>query len=456
MPRSLVPHQPHWHAPLLFVIEYCHTVHATATVQKTEEGLAPLFAIALRGAGCETTGEDSEALKWDCLFKKLYRRSAGFDRPRDRDGSDTYGEILPSGISSLFAAVPEIALQQDDVFYDVGSGTSKIPIQLFLTSAVQKSVGIEFASARHAHAVFALDSLYDLLASAGDMRLDKTESSASLHEVTDPKGTRQLTAVQGDMFEEDMADASVVLASSLAFSEEVSWRLVARLATLQAGTIVFLGRKCAGCHRGLLFLREVNVESTWYKKSSMFVYVVTPDTAVLDPALVGQARFARLSAVQAGNDIMQHRTRGEESSAGACVAADLEALASQSMSRLTEALPTTDFLPGHNESDSVLIHLANRRIMAKFAIGLVRGDPNGATQKGFVEFQQRKAERLLELITRVLSEPSISPHVKSLAGESLVDLALKGDDAVLEKLFREHGVECVLECKASLQGGEEL
>eukprot|EP00971_Amphidinium_carterae_P328128 6459855-Amphidinium_carterae.1 len=25
--------------------------------------------------GCETTGEDSEALKWDCLFKKLYRRT---------------------------------------------------------------------------------------------------------------------------------------------------------------------------------------------------------------------------------------------------------------------------------------------------------------------------------------------------------------------------------------------
>lgn len=61
-----------------------------------------------------------------------------------------YGEILYYSMNKLIA---EMQIEANDVFYDLGSGVGKIPLQVFLKTTVQKSCGIEALTKRHACAL---------------------------------------------------------------------------------------------------------------------------------------------------------------------------------------------------------------------------------------------------------------------------------------------------------------
>ena len=67
----------------------------------------------------------------------------------------TYGEILPESVCQHI--LPQLGdLSEDDVFYDLGSGTCKIPLQIAMFTPVAKSKGVEFARDRHVLAEQAL------------------------------------------------------------------------------------------------------------------------------------------------------------------------------------------------------------------------------------------------------------------------------------------------------------
>jgi hypothetical protein len=79
----------------------------------------------------------------------------------DMGEAGIYGEILPTGIRNLYDSID---LKEDDVLYDLGSGTGKVPIQFASETNCGKCHGIELGEARYKASMTALD----LLKKSGD------------------------------------------------------------------------------------------------------------------------------------------------------------------------------------------------------------------------------------------------------------------------------------------------
>lgn len=88
-------------------------------------------------------------------INKLYSNTTGFkladnDKLHSANNTEdvfsTYGEITPSAVSEMIAS---INVNNDDVFYDLGSGTGKVPVQFYLETPVKKAVGVELGTHRY-------------------------------------------------------------------------------------------------------------------------------------------------------------------------------------------------------------------------------------------------------------------------------------------------------------------
>ncbi len=75
-------------------------------------------------------------------------------------GAATYGELLPSAATLLFRW---FAPTVDDVFFDLGSGSGRLPIQALFETEVGRAVGVELSAGRHEAALRARDILCDTL-----------------------------------------------------------------------------------------------------------------------------------------------------------------------------------------------------------------------------------------------------------------------------------------------------
>ena len=70
----------------------------------------------------------------------------------EKVGSPVYGEVTKNGTNSIVKKFKEY-FNEDTVFYDLGSGLSKMVIHIGLEYNVKKSVGIEFSKERHSGAL---------------------------------------------------------------------------------------------------------------------------------------------------------------------------------------------------------------------------------------------------------------------------------------------------------------
>ena len=111
----------------------------------------------------------------------------------------TYGEILYPGINTV---ITNLSVNNNDVFYDLGSGIGKIALQIFLKTSIKKAYGIEASDARHRCA----KKIYNVV---------KREFSGLFAE------ERELESVQGNFLLHSIQDATIVFCDSVCFSEEV-------------------------------------------------------------------------------------------------------------------------------------------------------------------------------------------------------------------------------------------
>lgn len=87
-------------------------------------------------------------------IERIYSNTSGFqmtsnDKLLNTNSiniNSTYGEILPSSVAQMISSLD---LSNNDVFYDLGSGTGKVVTHFFLGSPVKKSVGVELGSHRY-------------------------------------------------------------------------------------------------------------------------------------------------------------------------------------------------------------------------------------------------------------------------------------------------------------------
>jgi len=127
----------------------------------------------------------------------------------EKGGSPMYGEITFEGVTALFDNL-SIPIQQEDVFYDLGSGVGKMCVQVLLTTPIKKSVGIELSQSRHQHAVSALKML-------------RQEYSWFFNDA------KNLEFIEGNFLDVDLSDATIVFLCSYSYSHELMTALAAKL-----------------------------------------------------------------------------------------------------------------------------------------------------------------------------------------------------------------------------------
>jgi SAM-dependent methyltransferase len=148
------------------------------------------------------------------LLRRCYRGVDGFDIP-SRDvravsqskGSSTYGELMPAATLHLLDA---LALDRDDVFYDLGAGVGKVVLLAAASTPVARAVGVELARSR----------------------CDQAERAFAAARRARFPGVRRATMIHGDLLRVDLADATVAYTCSTAFSSPFMRKLAKRLATL--------------------------------------------------------------------------------------------------------------------------------------------------------------------------------------------------------------------------------
>lgn len=143
-----------------------------------------------------------------------------------RTRNTTYGEVVPQSIWKHVIA--SMNLTESDVFYDIGSGTGKIPLQVALQSKCRLSKGVEFVQARHDIGIAVLERLKGLAAA----HAREVGDAATCDAVSEALPRVQL--IQGDACSDltPLEDATAIFINNTVFQPDLMSRITERLATL--------------------------------------------------------------------------------------------------------------------------------------------------------------------------------------------------------------------------------
>ena len=170
------------------------------------------------------------------------------DEIRSKGGAPTYGE-------TSFEAFEKIAqtLKKEltgGVFYDLGCGVGKGPVQLFFTTDVKKSVGVELSLTR-----------------CGDAKkvLNRLNAEGKL------SSKRILEIREGNIVDTSLEDARVVFLCSTCFSDELMKQLTHKLSRLHKGLVVVTLRKLAP-HKKFTLFDTLSLRMSWSSSSPVYFY----------------------------------------------------------------------------------------------------------------------------------------------------------------------------------------
>lgn len=181
----------------------------------------------------------------------------------DMGEAGIYGEIVSKGIRRLF---DKINLSEDDVLYDLGSGTGKVPIQFAMETPCKSNIGIELGETRHKASIRALESM-------------KTSGKEELVTAAE----ENIAFYKGNILADDpcwTSDATVLFICATAFPLALMNPLVAKIRTCKSVRCVMLFTGSDNGDPTLLdtekrqftFSEEL-CESSWDENNSCHLYM---------------------------------------------------------------------------------------------------------------------------------------------------------------------------------------
>lgn len=187
---------------------------------------------------------------------ELYKDFSGFD---DLAGDDcpklrkdkiytTYGEIQTRGINTL---LKEMELDENDVFYDFGSGIGKMTVQMFLNTPIRGAIGIE----------------------AYKPRCDDSKRIAKQLKKEFPEafeGNRQLHFKQGNFLKENLKDATIMYTCSTCFSQKLLRDIGTRVN--HAPKMRYVISLVEIPNIGLKYQQRLFIKCGWEKRTECFLY----------------------------------------------------------------------------------------------------------------------------------------------------------------------------------------
>jgi hypothetical protein len=192
------------------------------------------------------------------IIRALYRgEDDGYGISKDEKkaisesgGNATYGELTPRGFSKLLRKLDP---KPSDVFYDLGSGTGKVVLQMAMSAPLKRCVGYELSSSRSSVA----RSRLRLARQQGHIQAKRTAFYTS------------------DFMEVPMKDATLVYACATAFSNRFMLRLMRKLAALPK-PITFVSLRVLDDHKSFVEEDEFTLHTSWDTKCPAYVYRTTP------------------------------------------------------------------------------------------------------------------------------------------------------------------------------------
>jgi hypothetical protein len=108
----------------------------------------------------------------------------------------TYGELL---IEDFLQIISHMEINDNDIFYDFGSGSGKVCLYFSFLTPIEKAIGIEFVKSRHN--------------SASNLLSEVTKSHPNLG--------NKINLINNDMNKENTDDATIIFTCSTCFSEDL-------------------------------------------------------------------------------------------------------------------------------------------------------------------------------------------------------------------------------------------
>lgn len=223
-------------APPICTVQVPATVVSKADdVKEAEDFLDNAMADRALGAGV-----DKEVRRESDVLGK---------RRRSICQEDTYGELLNDGAKVLFAH-PAFHLGPKDVFYDLGSGMSRLVAEAGVVAGVNRAVGIELSSNRHNLACAGLHNVADAMSTG----------------FPNTKGRRHLEARHADILQADVSDASALYVNNQCFRPELNVAIANKLSKhLKKGARIASVKelKASGGPTSLVPNGQVQVQMSW-------------------------------------------------------------------------------------------------------------------------------------------------------------------------------------------------
>ncbi|MFT4058165.1 MAG: hypothetical protein QM652_01305 [Legionella sp.] len=177
-------------------------------------------------------------------FQELYQNINGFALSHHaRKGHDTfdyvYGEIEFLPFLALLSLVP---LDEETVFYDLGSGTGKAVLACAMTYPLRRSVGIEILPALYESACMQAAQL---------AKIPHYERKA-----------KKITFILGDFLEVDLDAANIIFINATALFNPTWEKICARLEHLPHLKIVITTSK-ALCSKHFTVVTQTKIQMSW-------------------------------------------------------------------------------------------------------------------------------------------------------------------------------------------------
>lgn len=191
-------------------------------------------------------------------FHGIYKSTNGFQISKQarlpKDAPEyTYGEIE---FVTFIALLSQTNINQDTIFYDLGSGTGKAVLACAMVFPVKKACGIE---------------LFTNLYKASRQQRDKLSTLAEYQDKT-----KNIQFINSDFLEVDFSDANLIFINATAFIGDIWEKLNAKLAKLPSEVTIFSASKKLVTDRFSL-VKTTRMQMSW---GVVYVYVYSKVVAL--------------------------------------------------------------------------------------------------------------------------------------------------------------------------------
>jgi len=192
-------------------------------------------------------------------LEMLYEDKGGYIIPgeeiteiRSNGAHEQYGEIPYDSAAHL---LDDLQLSRQDVFYDLGSGVGKLVLQVYMSTPVKRSIGIEISLTRWKIA-----------------ESSRQQAAADDHIISG----RDLTFLNQNLYKTPLGDATVCFISGLKFPPELIKSIMDRLSALDHDVKVISVLPLPP-HDKFKLIKTYNLAMSWAPEGvDVCLYQVTP------------------------------------------------------------------------------------------------------------------------------------------------------------------------------------